>query len=303
VTYNRKREVLEALSSLKNQTYKKYEVILVDNASTDGTVKEVTKQFPKVKFVLNKTNRMAIARNDGIAPSRGKYILFADSDNIFDPNMIKELVILAESDSTIGFVGPKMYFYNAPNTIWYAGADINLLTSKTTYIGINEIDKGQHDQIRPVGHIPNIFLVNRQVITEIGGFDESYIMSYTESDFPMRAKKKGYKILFCPTAKAWHKIPLPGKTTNPVRGLGFESPIRAYYFARNRAILMKKHTSKLNFYFFLLLFYPIFGLYFILQTIKFMRIDILKGYLSGMFNGYFYALFEIPSLINKSVVK
>jgi hypothetical protein len=221
-TYNREREILECISSLLSISYRNFELIVVDNASQDNTVVSIKEKFSNIRIVeLNQNLGASEGRNEGIRHAKGEYLCFVDSDNIVDKNFLTDLVKLAESGNEIGFVGHKMYYFNDPKRIWYAGADISLLTSRTRYIGINEIDKGRHDQAREVGHIPNVWLVKKSVIEKIGMIDTDYIMHYEEFDWAMRAKKAGYKIMFCPTAVVYHNIPLPKKSAL----LGMNDPL------------------------------------------------------------------------------
>lgn len=286
--YNRKEEIIDCLKSLKKIDYKNIEVIVVDNASTDGVYEALKQNFSEVKIIRNEKNLMAVpARNQGLKESRGEYILFLDSDNKIAPNFLTELVKLAESDDKIGFVGPKMYFADKPDVIWYAGANINLTTSKTTYTGIGKIDNGQFDQIRETGHIPNCFLVKRKVIDKIGGFDESYVMSYGEADFPERARRAGFKIVFCPTAKIWHN------EKSAIYGLVFRSPKRAYYFARNRVLYMKKFAFKINFLIFLFVFFPFFVLANLTILIFRRKHNLAFAYLKGAWDGLIFGLIGV----------
>ncbi|MFA5047586.1 MAG: glycosyltransferase family 2 protein [Patescibacteria group bacterium] len=283
--YNRREEILNCLNSLKQIDYDNVETIIVDNGSIDNTQEAIQKDFSEVKILRNEQNLMATpARNQGYYVSHGDYILFLDSDNKVAPDFLTKMVELAESDPTIGFVGPKMYYGDTADTICYAGADINMLTSKTTYLGIDQIDRGQFDQVRSVQHIPNCSLVKREVIEKIGPWDASYIMSYEEPDFSVRAMNAGYKIMFCPQSRIWHN------EKGVIRGIGFRSPKRAYYFAKNRAVFMKKYAKKLDFIVFLWLFFPLFFILHFFIFAKEKKWDILWGYWVGTRDGFIYGL-------------
>jgi len=286
-TYNRKPEILDCLASIYELNYDNFEVVVIDNCSTDQTPDAIKKYYPLVKLIVMPENLGAVkARNIGIENSKGDYLLFVDSDNVLDPESLEYLVELAETDKSIGFVGPKMYYYTDPKRIWYAGAKISLSTAKTTYVGINEIDHGQYDQVREVEHIPNVWIVKREVINKIGGMESVYVMTYGESDWAIRAIKEGFKVMFCPKAKVWHKIPLP-KDQNGLRAvIGFDNPYRIYYSARNRTIFMKRFASKLNFICFILIFNNIFLIYYVLIIIKYGEYHLIKDYIKGYLDGF-----------------
>ncbi|GFP28016.1 rhamnosyltransferase [Candidatus Hakubella thermalkaliphila] len=288
-TRNRQRDTIECLGSLFQVEYPHYEVIVVDNASTDGTAAAVRKAFPQVKLVENERDLWAAGgRNAGLKHARGDYIFFLDSDNILDGQCLRELVRFMESDPTLGIVGPKMYYYDEPTRICYAGADISLVTGKTTYVGLNQFDRGQYESARQTGHVPNAFLVSKKVIEAIGGFDESYVMFYEESDFAMRASKRGFKVIYCPKATVWHKVPPP--VPGPFTTLGLGSSAYAYYAARNRVIYMKRHARLAAFLVFLVSFFPASIFFYAWHMLGLRRYDILKAYLKGSWDGLIYGI-------------
>lgn len=289
VTHNRERDINLCLTSVFKSNYDNYEVIVVDNASNDNTVEVLEKNYcNKIKLIKSDKNLMAGGgRNEGIKHAQGEYLCFVDSDNIVDKNFLTELVKLAESDEEIGFVGPKMYYLKDQKRIWYAGAEINLLTSKTKYTGINKIDNGQYDRICEVGHIPNAWLVKRVVIDKIGLIDTSYVIHYEESDWAIRAKKAGYKIVFCPKSIIYHNISLPKRGLRGI--IGLDSKHRIFYAARNRILFMMKYASRLNFLIFIFIYNNIYLLLYCFILLLYGRIDLILSYIKGYFSGVNWA--------------
>lgn len=289
-TRNRKNIVLDCLNSVLRMNYTNLEVILMDNASSDGTTEAVKKKFPRVKIVVSKKNLgIAGGRNAGLKVAKGGYILFLDSDTVVDINMATELINLIAKDAKIGIVVPKIYFFDEPNRIWYAGAKVNLFTSRTKNIGVYELDQGQYEQVYEVSHGPTAFLCRKEVIERIGDHEEKYFMSYADLDFAIRAKKNGFRVLFAPKAKLWHRI-ATGQDRNSIRDLLGTFPPRAYYFARNRFIFMKRHAKKLNFMIFLILFTPGLFLYYTTKIILCREWKYLRMYLLGLVDGLRYVL-------------
>lgn len=289
VTWNKKKDVMRCLLSVKKINYSPLEIIVVDNNSTDGTAMEIEKNFPDVNLIRNRTDLLAAGgRNTGIKYAKGDFVLFLDDDNYVEENTVPKLIEIMSNNPEIGIAGPKMYYLNDPKRIWYAGADISLVTGKTSYIGLNELDEGQYESSRETGHVPNAFLVKRETIEAIGGFDESYVMFYEESDFAIRAKKQNFKIKFCPQAKVWHNV-LP-----PARGrfftLGLGSPDRAYYASRNRVVYMKRHAQPVVFFFFMISFLPASMIFYVWHSLGLRRYRILKAYLVGSWDGLMYGI-------------
>jgi GT2 family glycosyltransferase len=289
-TYDRENEVLACVSSFCRAEYPHLEIIVVDNASRDNTVRRLSSEFPAVKVVrLPENFGASVARNEGVKHALGEYVCFVDSDNIVDGKMLSELVRLAETDEKIGFVGPKMRYFKDPKRLWYAGADINLLTSRTKYLGINEIDNGQYDVVREVGHIPNLWLVRKAVIEKIGLIDTSYVMHYEESDWAMRTRLAGYRIMFCPTAVTYHNIPQPESGT--LRGtIGFDNTYRIFYAARNRVLFMKKYSGWIKFLAFILVFNNVFLFKYCIILLRHKRTDLMLSYFRGYMSGFGWLL-------------
>ena len=290
VTKDRRQLTLDCLASVFAMTYPNLEVILVDNASSDGTVEAVGKRFPGVKVITAKKNLgLNGGKNLGQSQARGDYLLFLDSDTLVDTNLVTELVRVAESDPRVGVVCPKMYYIEPKDVIWYAGAEVNLLTSRTKNIGCNEVDRGQYDQLRPTQFAPTAYLVTRKTADKLSGHDESLFMTYGDTDYGFRAKAAGFKVVFCPRACLWHRIKMEENITS-IRALGYNRPMRAYYFARNRVLFMKRHAPPLNFFVFLLVFLPLFTVYITGKIVIFGGgWRFLKPHLRGSWDGLRYA--------------
>jgi GT2 family glycosyltransferase len=289
-TYNRKKQVLACIGSIMDSDYPSFEVIVVDNASGDGTAEAVEKAFPSVKVARLGHNAGAVAgRNEGIRHAKGEHLCFVDSDNLLRRDFLRQLVSAAERDPRAGFVGPKMYFRSDPGRIWYAGVEIDRRTSRTRYRGLNEIDTGRYDSEEEVHHIPNAWLVKREVIDAIGGMDPGYVMTYGEAEWAERARLAGFKVVFCPSAVAYHDVPLPGEKKGLRARIGFDSPYRVYYAARNRALYMRQFAKRSDYLAFILIYNNLFLLWYCGLLAAYGRFDLLKayirGYLSGVLNG------------------
>jgi hypothetical protein len=288
-THNRIGKLVNLLDSIRKVNYPNFEIILVDNASDDGTVDIVRKKFPEVKVIVSKKNLGHFSgANLGFKEAKGEYIFNIDDDNVVDKEVLGELVKCAQSDSKIGLLGPKMYYLSDPKKIWFAGTSINYLTGKTKYRGIGEVDRGQFDKIIETDHIPNAIFIKRKVIDKIGYYSEDYKMTFGESDFAVRARKAGYKVVYCPKAIVWHDTKLPESGT--LRGkIGFDTPYRAYYLARNRLIFMDRHVSRICFMLFLF-FVPFLTIYYISIFLRYRRIDMLVSYFKGLLDGLVFVI-------------
>ncbi len=211
VNWNGKEITLECLSSLRKLSYPTYNIILVDNGSTDGSVEAVRRLFPDVTILaMGKNLRFAGGNNRGIrhALEQGaELLLLLNNDTIIDPYCLSHMVSRIRSDKRIGMVAPKIYYHTSPNTIWYAGGRISTWTGRFYHTGIRETDSGQYDTVRETEYATGCcVLTTREVVKKIGLLDESYYMYAEDADWSMRAFKSGYRIVFEPNAKVWHRI-------------------------------------------------------------------------------------------------
>lgn len=279
-TYNSWRTLSGCIDSMLKQTLKPFEVIVVDNASSDGTEKEIKKliinhQPLTIKYFRNRKNLgVTGGRNRGIkeASKKSDYLFFFDHDMVADKKMLEELVKVAEMDEKIGIVTPKIYYWGDKRRIWSAGTGVNLWTGQVIFRG--GVDEGQYDKIEEVQVAPAAMLVKRQVIKKTKGFDDKYFATFEDTDFCFRARLKGFKTYYAQKAVAYHKISEDPKE-EAERLLS-----RAYFVARNR-ILFMKDFGKPSFW----LFLPVYFFYYLRLALKYKGVKAIFAYLRGTVNG------------------
>ncbi len=254
VNWNGLEDTEECLESLKKITYPNYDVIVVDNGSKGNDAQVLEKKFSEYIHVIrnDKNDGYAAGANIGarqaLASFAPDYICFLNNDTTVDPLFLTETVTVAETDADIGITGPKIYFYNEPNRLQAVWGKVNMLKGEAIYTpsmepGKIEIDSGQYDLIKTVDWVTGCCtLVKRSVIDTIGFFDERYFCYWEDVDYCFRARESGFKIVCVPTAKVWHKL---GQSSKRV------SWLIEYYFNRNRFLFMKKHTTKSQYFVFL----------------------------------------------------
>ncbi|MFQ5630833.1 MAG: glycosyltransferase family 2 protein [bacterium] len=211
VNWNGKEDTLACLESLQKISYKNYKITVIDNASTDGSVQAIAAKYPTVEIIRNQKNeRFARANNQGIdlaLENGASYILLLNNDTVVDPAFLDFMVARAQKDPCTGMVGPKIYYADQPNVLWYAGGEILLPKGRIAHTGIRELDAGQFDRAGETGYATGCcILANRECIEKIGFLDESYFIYTEDADWCWRARINGFKIRFEPRAKIWHKI-------------------------------------------------------------------------------------------------
>ncbi|MGC8654645.1 MAG: glycosyltransferase family 2 protein [Candidatus Kryptoniota bacterium] len=211
LSWNSRELTTECIESIEKINYPRYVTLLVDNASSDDSVEHISKNFPNVKIIVNQANlRFAGGNNVGIdhAMANGAdYVLLLNNDTIVDPDFLSKLVQAANDNPDVGILGPKIYYYNNPKMIWFAGGAIDWRSGWTHHIGIHEIDTGQYNRITETDYITGCcMLVKRNVIERIGKLDESYVMYGEDVDWCIRASRAGFKLLYVPSSIIWHKV-------------------------------------------------------------------------------------------------
>ncbi len=226
---------LESLAGLEPD-YPAYDVLVVDNGSTDRSPAIIRERFPAVTVVENGAN-LGYAGGNNVGLYRvlrqgSDYALLLNNDTEVAPDFLRRLVEVTESDPQIGIAGPTIYYYDAPDRIWSAGGHIDWRRGRTAMVALDEWDIGQFGtQPRRVDFVTGCaLLVKRAVLERIGVLDERFFTYFEETEWCVRARRAGFEIVHVPTARIWHKIPLDARD---------RSPLVHYYMTRNRLLFLK----------------------------------------------------------------
>ena len=205
------RDVLgPCLDSLMRVTDPELEIIVVDNGSTDSSPEIVRQGFPGVELIENDENLLFAAGNNvGIkaALERGaEFILLLNNDTEVDPLFAAEM-LRAFDDPSVGAVGPKIYYHDDPERIWYGGGGFNRLTGVPFHRGLRRMEDSFEDTPCETGWVTGCALMaRREVFGQIGYLDPSYTIYCEDVDLCLRAAAAGWSLRYVPSARLWHKV-------------------------------------------------------------------------------------------------
>jgi GT2 family glycosyltransferase len=236
LNWNGKEDTIECLESLKHITYPNYEILLVDNGSTDGSVECFRERYPGMEIIENGENLgFAEGNNVGIRRAMDEgvdYVLLLNNDTVVDPEFLGELVKVAEGDEKIGAVQAKILMKDKPELIDSTGI---MLIRKIIAINRGYGEKAnQYNQLDVIfGPCAAAALYRRNVFERIGMFDERFFAYYEDVDLAIRIKSAGYICNYVPNAIVYHKHSASS---------GMYSPLKAYFLNRNRILYVFKKS-------------------------------------------------------------
>lgn len=242
LNWNGKQDTLECLESVVKIDYDNYQIVVVDNGSTDDSVIMIKEQYPEVMLIENNANLgYAEGNNVGIryaVSEQTDYLLLLNNDTIVDRNLLKNFLEASQAHPKAGILGGKIYYFDPPNKIWFAGGLWNLEKAESEHIAGNQIeDNISWNEIKEIDYACGCaLLIKIEVIHKIGLLESRFFLTWEELDWCYRAKKMGYQCLFVPQAIVWHKI-----SASFVGGAGKFH--QQYFMERNRLLWIEKHLS------------------------------------------------------------
>lgn len=263
VNWNARGDTSECLISLKEINYSNFNIIIVDNASSDGSVQYFRENFPEVTLVENTENLgLTGGFNVGIEKALQEgadYVLCLNQDTIVHKDFIKELVMVGEQINNVGCLCPKEYDYYHPNRIVYAGGKLRLIRSRN--YGYGEIDKGQYSEGGETEMLCGAAMMLKAIaLLNIGFFDPDYFFNWEDKDLSARLMRNGYKLIYVPEAKFWHK----GRGSTG----GKLTQLRVYFHIRNHILFAKKNGRRYDSIIVLLYLLFVEVPYFLLRSVR-----------------------------------
>ncbi|MFY0685144.1 MAG: glycosyltransferase family 2 protein [Balneola sp.] len=250
VTWNGLDHLKTFLPSVCATDYPNFEIILADNASTDGTFEWTREHYPKVKISTFDDNYGYCGGNNrAVAVASKEILLFLNNDVEVKPNWLHAINHCFSENSDVGAVQPKLLSYKDPECFEYAGAAGGYIDKygypfcRGRIFDTVEKDDGQYDDITEIFWASGAALaIRKDIFIELDGFDEDFEFHMEEIDLCWRTKRLGYKVMYTPSSEVYH---LGGGS------LAMGSPRKVYYNFRNNLFMLWKNysTSELLFKF------------------------------------------------------
>ena len=272
--YNGAEYIEACIKTLTEQSYRDFEIIVVDNCSTDGSADTVEKGFPDVRLIrLDQNYGFSRAVNEGLKASKAPFALLLNSDIETDPGFVGALVSTIKSDDMIFSVASKMIQMKDRSRLDGAG-DLYSAMGWAYARGKGRPSSGYNKRCRVFSACGGAAIYRRSILDEIGWFDEFHFAYLEDADIGYRARIMGYKNVYCPEAVVYHA----GSAVTGSRYNDFKVRISA----RNNMYVIMKNMPVLQ----IILNLPFLILGFGIKAVFFILIGHGRAYLSGIKRGY-----------------
>ena len=231
--WNGKDYLRVCLDSLRLQTHPNFEVIVVDNGSTDGSLEMLREEYPAVRVLaLDENYGFVIASNRGAKATDADILVMLNNDTEAEPGWLEALCRALEEHPKAGSAASKMLLFDRRDTIHSAG-DMLGPDFMPRNRGVWEIDRGQYDdRIEIFGPCGGAAAYRREAWEQVGGFDERLFMYLEDVDLAWRMQKAGWESVFVPEARVYHHLSATGGGV-----------IASYYVGRNTLLLHRRYLT------------------------------------------------------------
>ncbi len=240
LTWNGREDTLACLAALERIPDRPDAVVVVDNASEDGTAEAVRERFPTAELVRSEAN-LGFAGGNNLGIERAlelgaDHVLVLNNDAEVEPGAVAELVDEARRRPHAGSLGSKILFAEPRGLIWFAGATFDPRSGYNgRQLGYRESDDGRYDAVRETDRACGAaMLVPRAVLERIGGFDDELFLYSEDVDWSLRAQAAGYRHYVVPASVVRHHVSASAG--------GESSPLTLYYGMRNTLVVCERHA-------------------------------------------------------------
>ena len=214
---------------------------MVDNGSTDGSVDAIQLLYPEIMVIQTGANLgYAGGNNVGLrwALAQGaEYLLILNNDTVVSADLLSAFVHSAKSLPAGSILGARIYFYDKPDTLWFAGGFWRSAENSVAHLGYGEVDCVDTNYAAEVDFVTGAALfADAATFRQVGLLDEQFFLTFEETDWCYRAKALGHQCRVVNEAKLWHKVSASFG--------GADSPLVNYFITRNKLLWAKKHLPQ-----------------------------------------------------------
>ncbi|MEN6414737.1 MAG: glycosyltransferase family 2 protein [Veillonellales bacterium] len=264
INYNSWQDTLECLASLKQLTFLNYKIIIIDNASQDESVQQISRNYPDAVIISSQENLGFAGGNqlgiDFALKEGAKYIWLLNNDTVVHKESLTELVHNAES-FPLALLTNKIYKYGTERDIWYCGGDIHWWKGKPFHIRMHQQDDQFAKQPYATTWISGCSMFAKAELFQNYHMDKRYFLYFEDVEFCEQLKKGGISLFVIPKSIIWHKTSA---------SIGKMSHIQAYYSVRNNMYFVSKQANLIH----KVVYFP----YFIVRTLIFSLRYRLRGW-------------------------
>ena len=236
LNWNRLNDTIQCLESLEQLDYANKQILVVDNGSTDGSPDAIRARFPDVEQIVNSRN-LGFAGGFNVGLRRAleigvEFAFIVNNDTMVAADAL-ELLVAAAEPADVGLTAPLIYYADAPDQIWSAGARRNPVTLELT---------GNHGRGQIFTKVTEReflsgcgMLIKTGVLERVGLLDERFFMYYEDSDYALRVQQAGFRQLLVPQSRMWHKVSRSSE--------GRDSPAERYLMGKSSALFFRKHVK------------------------------------------------------------
>jgi GT2 family glycosyltransferase len=227
------------IHSLVASDYQPLRVLLVDNASPDGSGERLRARFPEAEYLETEQNLgYAGGNNRGVARALelgAHYVLILNNDTVVDPGCVSRLVDAAASDARVGAVGPKILYFDEPRRVWFGGGEFRAARAAGIHLGEGEEDCEAGDpRPVPVSFLTGCcLLIPAPLAGGLGPFREDFFAYVEDVELCLRLRQAGHTLLYQPAARVWHRVAREGSAP--------PSAFQIFHRDRNRRRVVRSH--------------------------------------------------------------
>ena len=232
ISYNGEHLLEECLSAIESQDYPEYEIMLVDNNSTDQSVDLVKARFPELKVLRMKKNKgPSPARNVAIRKANTRYVLLVDDDAVLAPGCVRILMNAINKFPEAAVWAPRVMYYDRRDIIQFDGASLHFVGEAIPNNPDTRIEGALEKEPFSVDTAGGVaYIIDKEKALQVGLFDEDYFFGKTDTEFTFRLTISGFRCMNVPRALVYHKV--------KPRGLS-----KVFYQIRNRWFLILRTYS------------------------------------------------------------